>query len=250
MDTRQHNFGPGGLTRFSHVQAWIFDLDNTLYPRDADLFSQINVKISTYVARVLNIPVDEATLKQKHFYKTYGTTLRGLMVEHDIVVDDYLDYVHDIDHSWVKFDPVLKQAIEALPGKKYIYTNGSVPHALAVTDQLGITDQFSDVFDIVRADLIPKPDRIPYEKFLHETGIKPGEAAFFEDLARNLTVPFDMGMRTVLIVPSSKSVMQPQDSWETSGQDEEFVEYVTPSLPQFLQAILDTNQWNSADSSN
>lgn len=225
------------LSCFDAVESWIFDLDNTLYPRHTDLFSQMEVKMSDYVSRLLDISEEEATKLRKDYYKVHGTTLRGLMIEHDIHPDDFLEYVHDIDHSWVKPDPTLAQAIRALPGKRYIYTNGTNSHALKVAERLGITDYFDDIFDIVWAKLNPKPNRSPYEKLLAETGIDPNRAAMFEDLARNLKVPFEMGMQTVLIVPHhTREVFH--ESWEAKGKEAPHIDHVTDDLGQFLVKVL------------
>ena len=144
---------------FKGVEAWIFDLDNTLYPAHVDLFSQINKQIADYIARALNIGEEDAIAQRRDYYQKYGTTLRGLMMEHKIDPDDYLRYVHDIDYSNVLPDPALGKAIEALPGRKYIFTNGDRPHAERTAAALGISDHFEDIFDIVAADLMPKPNR-------------------------------------------------------------------------------------------
>lgn len=225
------------FARFSSIDTWIFDLDNTLYPRHTDLFKQMEEKMSHYVADLLDIDHQEATSLRESYYEEHGTTLRGLMIEHDIHPDDFLEYVHDIDHSWVKPDPALAQAIRSLPGKRFIYTNGTNSHALKVAERLGITDYFDDIFDIVWADLEPKPHRAPYEKLIEQTGIDPRRSAMFEDLARNLKVPFDMGMETVLIVPGHmRDVFH--ESWEAKGTEAPHVNHVTDDLGQFLSGVL------------
>ena len=142
----------GELRAFRPVEAWIFDLDNTLYPRHSNLFAQIDERIQSYVQKLLDISRDDAKVIQKTFYREHGTTLRGLMVEHDIDPDDFLEFVHDIDHSPVQPDPALGTAIARLPGRKFIFTNGSRPHAEKVAARLGITEHFEDIFDIVDDD--------------------------------------------------------------------------------------------------
>ena len=230
-------YGANSLTDFSETETWIFDLDNTLYPRHVDLFKQMNEKMSAYVSRLLDVSEEEAAKVREDYYKVHGTTLRGLMIEHNIQPDEFLEYVHDIDHSWVKPDPALAQAICSLPGKRFIFTNGTEEHAVKVAERLGITDLFDDIFDIVWADLDPKPNRPPYEKLLAQTGINPKRAAMFEDLARNLEVPFDMGMKTVLIVPEhTRDVFH--DSWEAKGSEAPHVDYVTDNLGRFLGDVL------------
>ena len=177
------------LGRFATVDNWVFDLDNTLYPRATNLFMQVDQRIRAYVGRLLDIGPDEAHRVQKDYYRRYGTTLRGLMEEHGIKPDDFLEYVHDIDHSVVMPDPRLARAIERLPGRKFILTNGSRAHAEKVAARLGIPDHFEEIFDIVSSELLPKPNRETYDRFLEVTGVDPRRAAMFEDLARNLEVP-------------------------------------------------------------
>ncbi|MEJ8476170.1 pyrimidine 5'-nucleotidase [Roseibium algae] len=229
------------LRVFQGVQAWVFDLDNTLYPAETDLFSQINEQISSYVARLLSIGKKEAQVQQKAYYRQYGTTLRGLMLEHKINPDDFLKHAHDIDYSTVKPNPALGTSISALPGKKYIFTNGDKPHAERTAAALGISDHFEDIFDIVAADLIPKPSRETYDMFLKQTGVSPVRAAMFEDLQRNLDVPRKLGMRTVLIVPSGTRDVFRED-WDLEGGDlkggqKSSVDFVTDDLTGFLKAV-------------
>jgi len=228
-------------TSFSSVTEWVFDLDNTLYPRHCDLFAQIDWKMTDYVADLLDMPKEEARTHQKRMYKQYGTTLRGLMVEHAIDPDDFLHKVHDIDYSPVDPNPRLGELIAALPGRKHIFTNGDVPHAKRTTDRLGITDQFDKVFDIVASDLVPKPAEAPYQKFLAEHGVDPKSAAMFEDMPRNLDVPSKFGMRTVLIVPAQGSEHSAED-WEHAVSDDAAIEFATDHLDDFLADVLDALQ--------
>ncbi|MEO1066326.1 MAG: pyrimidine 5'-nucleotidase [Pseudomonadota bacterium] len=227
------------LASFRDVDTWIFDLDNTLYPRSCDLFSQMHVRMTAYVQKALDLPHDEAFKVQKQYYRDYGTTLRGLMIVDGIDPLDYLDYVHDIDYSPVPHSPDLRAAIDALPGRKLIFTNGDVPHANRTTDRLGITDLFDHVFDVVAADLIPKPDRVTYEKFIATTGIDPARSSMFEDLPRNLVVPHDMGMVTVLISESQEGEALTMD-WEKAKHDADHVHHRTDNLTGFLQTVLRT----------
>lgn len=227
------------LTPFATVDAWIFDLDNTLYPRHVKLFSQVDARIRDYVQRLLRVDAEEAHRIQKDYYRRYGTTLRGLMEEHGILPDDFLEYVHDIDHSPVEPDPVLAAAIAALPGRKFIFTNGSRAHAEKVAARLGFTDHFEDIFDIVRSELLPKPARATYDRFVSATGITPARAAMFEDLSRNLEVPSALGMRTVLVVPSGGVREVLEEDWEMEGRDAPHVDYLTDNLGAFLGDVLE-----------
>ena len=229
----------GELRAFRPVEAWIFDLDNTLYPRHSNLFAQIDERIQSYVQKLLDVSRDDAKVIQKTFYREHGTSLRGLMVEHDIDPDDFLEFVHDIDHSPVQPDPALGAAIARLPGRKFIFTNGSRPHAEKVAARLGITDHFEDIFDIVDADLVPKPERETYERFINRFDVLPQNAAMFEDLARNLTVPKAIGMRTVLIVPSGASEVV-HETWEAEGHNgDTHVDFITDDLAGFVAAVAD-----------
>jgi putative hydrolase of the HAD superfamily len=238
--------GPGGahgarptydLASFAAIEAWVFDLDNTLYPRHTNLFVQVDQRIREFVGRLLSIGPEEAQRVQKDYYRRYGTTLRGLMEEHGITPDDFLAYVHDIDHSPVEADPVLAAAIMRLPGRKFIFTNGSRAHAEKVAERLGVTDHFEDIFDIVRSELLPKPNRATYDRFVAETGIAPTKAAMFEDLARNLAVPSALGMKTVLVVPSA-GVLEVVEDWEMEGRDASHIDYLTDDLGGFLGDVL------------
>ncbi|GAB4523352.1 MAG: pyrimidine 5'-nucleotidase [Roseibium sp.] len=225
------------LRLFKGVEAWVFDLDNTLYPHEADLFSQIDAKIAGYVQKLLDLSRDEAMAHQKELYHEHGTTLRGLMQRHKIDPDDYLRFVHDIDYTVLAPDPDLGAAIEALPGKKFIFTNGDRPHAERTAAALGISDHFEDIFDIVSADLVPKPNKETYDKFLQRTGISPARAAMFEDLAKNLKVPHALGMCTTLIVPAgTRDVFQ--ESWDLEDDPYPHVDFVTDDMTGFLKAVL------------
>jgi putative hydrolase of the HAD superfamily len=223
--------------RFAHVTDWVFDLDNTLYPHHSNLFSQIDVKMTAYIAELLQLPREEARKVQKQFYLEYGTTLSGLMQRHQIDPDDFLEKVHDIDYSWLDPNPALGELIKALPGRKFIFTNGNRGHAERTARQLGILDHFHDIFDIVAAGLLPKPARETYDKFIALHRVAGPNAVMFEDLARNLTVPKALGMTTVLIVPKN---FEPTFSeiWERDMDQSDVVDFVTDDLAAFLGALV------------
>ncbi|VVT30212.1 pyrimidine 5'-nucleotidase [Rhizobium sp. EC-SD404] len=220
---------------FTHIRDWVFDLDNTLYPRHTDLFSQIDARMTDFVAELLQLPSDEARVLQKQYYRDHGTTLKGLMTEHQIDPNAFLERVHDIDYSWVKPDPALGEAIKSLPGRKFIFTNGDTRHAQRTAKALGILDHFDDIFDIVAADLMPKPAAATYDKFMGLHRIEADRAVMFEDLPRNLTVPKAVGMKTVLIVPNNMEGPL-GDVWEHEGYDGDHIDYVTDDLAAFLKA--------------
>ncbi|KAA0972363.1 pyrimidine 5'-nucleotidase [Aureimonas fodinaquatilis] len=221
---------------FAGVRDWVFDLDNTLYPRHVDLFSQIDKRMTAFVSDLLQLPPQEAKSLQKEYYRSHGTTLRGLMDLHQIDPDAFLNFVHDIDYSWLDPDPALGESIASLPGRKFIFTNGDRGHAERTARQLGILDQFEDIFDIVAAGLVPKPAAETYDKFMGLHRIDVEHAVMFEDLARNLTVPKALGMKTVLIVPRNFEAAL-DDIWEHEGRDGEHIDFITDDLHGFLTSI-------------
>lgn len=210
---------------FSHINAWIFDLDNTLYPPHVNLFEKVDVRMKTYISNLLGLPLDEAFRVQKEYYHRYGTTLKGLMLEHEIDPHDFLSYVHDIDHSPLEPDPALGEALANLPGRKFILTNGSVTHAQNIIARLGIPQHFEDIYDIVAADFEPKPSRRPYEHFVARNGVDASKAIMFEDLPQNLEAPKALGMATVLVTPRGEA---------TSTKKAAHIDVVTDDLTAFL----------------
>lgn len=222
-----------GKRGFDHVETWVFDLDNTLYPHHLNLWQQVDARIRDFVSDWLKVPPEEAFRIQKDYYKRYGTTMRGMMTEHGVHADDYLAYVHAIDHSPLLPNPAMGDAIERLPGRKLILTNGSTAHAGKVLERLGIGHHFEAVFDIIAAELEPKPAPQTYRRFLDRHGVDPARAAMFEDLARNLTVPHQLGMTTVLVVPDGSQDVVRED-WELEGRDAAHVDHVTDDLTGFL----------------
>lgn len=222
--------------RFAHVDTWVFDLDNTLYPAGSEIWPKIDDRISRYLAELFGIDGISARALQKFYYQRYGTTLGGLMADHQISHEHFLDFVHDIDRSSLPPHPALVEAISALPGRKLILTNGSRDHALRTAERLGFTETFEAVFDIVAANLVPKPDPATYDRFFAQHGVNPRRAAMFEDIARNLLVPHERGMVTVLVVPrsSDKDFREP---WEMVGKSEPFVDFVTDDLATFVAAL-------------
>jgi putative hydrolase of the HAD superfamily len=221
---------------FGEVDTWVFDLDNTLYPHHVNLWQQVDVRIRDFIAQFLRIAPEDAFRIQKDYYHRYGTSMRGLMIEHGLEPDEFLSFVHAIDHSPLEPNPELAAAIAGLAGRKLILTNGTRAHAAAVLQRLGIHPHFEDVFDIVAAGLEPKPLPQTYDRFLALHGVDPRRAAMFEDLARNLCVPHALGMTTVLVVPNgSRETMR--EPWELDGQDAIHVDHITDDLAGFLRTL-------------
>jgi putative hydrolase of the HAD superfamily len=221
---------------FTHIDTWVFDLDNTLYPHHVNLWQQVDQRIGEFVSAFLKVTVEEARRIQKDYYLRYGTTMRGMMTEHGASADDYLAYVHQIDHSPLQANPAMGAAIARLPGRKLILTNGSTDHADKVLQRLGLAAQFDAVFDIVAAGVEPKPAPQTYVKFLRDHEVNPATSAMFEDLARNLVVPHQLGMTTVLVVPDGSTQVVRED-WELEGRDAAHVDHVTDDLTGFLQGL-------------
>ena len=218
---------------FSEVETWIFDLDNTLYPHEARVWPQVDERITLYVMNLFGLDGLSARALQKFFYHHHGTTLRALMEDYGVEPEEFLDFAHDIDHSAIELNTALGDAIEKLPGRKLILTNGSRRHAERVATKLGIYDHFEDVFDIAAADFVPKPDRRAYVSFLDRHKVDPRRAALFEDIAKNLVVPHDMGMTTCLVVPKTPDPFR--DAFEQEAVEAPHVDHVTSDLAGFLE---------------
>ncbi len=222
---------------FDHVETWVFDLDNTLYPHHLNLWQQVDDRIRAFIADYLKVEPDEAFRIQKDYYKRYGTTMRGLMTEHGLDPDIYLDFVHRIDHSPLEPNAALGDALAKLPGRKLILTNGTRQHAEAVMARLAIREHFEDVFDIVAAELEPKPSVTTYERFLARHAVEAPRAAMFEDLARNLAAPHALGMTTVLVVPPGDRMIV-REGWELEGREAAHVDHVTEDIAGFIAALV------------
>lgn len=216
-----------------HVEQWVFDLDNTLYPASASLFPQIDVRMRAFIAERLGLSLDEAFRLQKRYYKEFGTTLRGLMLVNGLEPDAFLDYVHDIDHTVLDLSPRLDAALAALPGRKLIFTNGTESHAEKVLARLGVGRHFEAIFDIAAAGYIPKPSPESYRLMLNRHGLAAARAAMVEDLHRNLAPAAAIGMTTVWVRQADHP-----DALLTLGDDGDLshVHHVTENLPEWLEA--------------
>lgn len=211
---------------------WVFDLDNTLYPADCDLFSQIDVKMGAFISAHCGIDRIDARKLQKQYYRDHGTTLAGLMANDGVHPEDFLAFVHDIDVTPVPPSPELRDALSQLPGRGYVYTNGSVRHAENVMERLGVSDMFEGIYDITAAEYRPKPDPEPYRDFVQRFAIDPGKAVMVEDIARNLEPAHDMGMGTVLI----------RTARYEETPDDHYIHHVADDLLSWLHAILGVSE--------
>lgn len=208
---------------------WIFDLDNTLYPAECDLFPQVRLRMGEFISRTFAITLEEARTLQRKYFLEYGTTLRGLMTVDGIDPTDYLTYVHDIDLGVIGPDEVLGAALRQLPGRKLIFTNASTDHAERVLDRLGIADQFEDIFDVAAASYIPKPHIGPYDALVEKFGVTPDRAAMVEDMPQNLEPAHALGMTTVLVETSH--------DWGVDGRTAPHIHHVVEDLPRWLTQL-------------
>ena len=219
---------------FRHIDTWIFDLDNTLYHADSNLFAQIELRMTDFIARLLDVHPGEAYALQHMYYRSYGSTLSGLVECNDVDPEEFLDYVHDIDLSGLLPNPQLRTAIARLPGRRYIFTNGCRKHANRVLNQIGLNGVWDDVWDIRTIGWVPKPQPEAYSRIVEVGGFDPRTAAMFEDMARNLTPAYDMGMTTVWLQNGSRWSLQGP---ETAHITHNHVHHEIDDLADFLQTI-------------
>jgi putative hydrolase of the HAD superfamily len=228
--------GSAAAAAFSHVDTWVFDLDNTLYPPDSALWPQIDERITAYLMDLYGLDGLASRALQKHFYHRHGTTLKALIDQGDADPEHFMDFVHDIDRSSISINTPLSDALGRLPGRKLILTNGSQKHAENTAKALGILQHFEAVFDIKAAGYIPKPEPVAYQMFFDKHGVDPTRAAMFEDLVKNLKAPFEVGMKTVLIVAKAGQG-DLRDDWEKRQEAPPFVEYITDDIAHFLERV-------------
>jgi len=214
---------------FRSVKYWLFDLDNTLYSGKTKVFEQIDKKMSKYISEKLKVTIEEAKKIQKNYFYKYNTTLNGLIKNHKINANEFLDYVHDIDIDFLGKDLELATEIKKLDGKKIIFTNGSRKHAINVTTKIGIDHLFDDIFDIKDSNFVPKPLVEPYKKLVKKHKIDPKLSVFVEDIARNLKPAYEMGMKTIWI--------KNNEPWAKKYSDDKFINYKTSNLAKFLKKI-------------
>ena len=217
------------MKELKKIKYWLFDLDNTLYSGDTKVFDQVDKKMSKFISEKLNVSIEEAKKIQKNYFHEYNTTLNGMIKNHEIDANEFLEFVHDVDLNFLKKDKLLEEEIMKLEGKKIIFTNGSRAHAENVTKRIGIDKLFDGVFDIVESDFIPKPSIEPYKKIIENYKIEPQYCIFFEDIARNLKPAHKLGMKTVWI--------KNNEPWAAKYSDSDFINYKTDNLAQFLKEI-------------
>ena len=181
------------------MQDLLIDLDNTVYPEDSNIFAQIDLKMKSFISKNLNVSLDEAFKIQKKYFVNNGTTLRGLMLYHNIQPEEFLNYVHEIDLTSIKKNEELGDELKKYNGKKIIFTNGSDKHAKKVLKKIGLDKTIDHIFDIIKADYIPKPDISTYQKVIKEYSLDPDKTIMIDDLPNNLKTAKKLGIKTVLI---------------------------------------------------
>ena len=212
-----------------NIKYWIFDLDNTLYNGQTKVFSEVDKKMSAYISKKLNINLIKAKELQKRYFYESGTTLAGLMKHDNIDPNEFLEFVHDIDISWLPKDKMLRNELIKIKEKKIIFTNGSHSHVKNVTEQLGISDLFDDVFAITDANFIPKPLKAPYKKLIEKFNIEPTKSILIEDIAHNLEQAKNLGMKTCWL--------ENDETFAKKDANKPYIDYKINSLPSFLQKI-------------
>ena len=217
------------MKELTNIKYWIFDLDNTLYSGDTKVFDQVDKKMSKFISDKLKVSIEEAKKIQKNYFHEYNTTLNGMIKNHEIDADEFLEFVHDVNLDFLKADKSLEEEISNLKGKKFIFTNGSKAHAANVTKRIGIEQLFDGVFDIVESNFIPKPSIEPYKKILEKYKIEPQYSIFIEDIARNLKPAHELGMKTVWI--------KNDEPWAAKFSDSNFINYKTDNLAKFLKDV-------------
>ncbi len=227
--TARHDPGAPPLS-LAHVEVWIFDLDNTLYPASCRLFDQVDRRIGAFIAERFGLEPEAARALQKQYFRAHGTTLRGLMSEHGVDPHEFLDYVHEIDRSAVPAAPALDAALGRLAGRKLVFTNGSADHAEKVMARLGVRHHFEAVFDVVAAGFLPKPDPASYRLLIERHGIAPEAAAMVDDIPRNLEPAAALGMTTVWLMAESE--------FGKLDETDAHIHHRTDDLTGFLEAVL------------
>lgn len=223
---------PGIAADFVHVESWIFDLDNTLYPARCRLFDQVDRRIGLFIEGFLGVDATEARTIQKRYFRDHGTTLTGLMAHHGVDPEAFLAFVHDIDISPVERSEALERSLRDLPGRKLVFTNGSSDHAERVMERLGVAHHFEGVFDIAAAGYIPKPRPEPYARLIERHGIEPVRAAIIDDIPDNLEPAAKLGMTTVWV--------RSPEEWAQPKVGDAHLHHVAEDLVSWLeQSVLE-----------
>ena len=217
------------MKELKNIKYWLFDLDNTLYSGNTKVFDQVDKKMTQYISEKLKINLVEAKKLQTEYFHKYNTSLNGLMIHHDIPPKEFLNFVHDIDLSFMEKDLVLRGEIEKLDLRKFVFTNGSSEHVSNITTHLGIDDLFENVFDIVDAEYSPKPAAKAFDLMVKKFDIDPKETIYIEDIAKNLSIGKERGATTVWLINN--------EYWGKKESDKDYIDYKIENLSLFLKEI-------------
>ncbi len=225
------------IDTFARIDTWVFDLDNTLYPPGCDLWPRIDARITLFMGQLFGLDGMSSRALQKYYYQRYGTTLRGLMEEYGVSAEEFLRFAHDIDRSSLVPNPLLAAAISSLPGRKLVFTNGSRDHAELTAAALGLGGLFDAIFDIAEAGFVPKPAAENYARFFDKHEVDPARSVMFEDLARNLVIPHERGMTTVLVAPKPGQADHREPFERMSELVPPHIDFVVTELEAFLVEV-------------
>ena len=213
------------------INTWVFDLDNTLYSADSGIFQQVHVLMGEFVSKHLNINIKEAKEIQRKYYKQHGTTLRGMMDNHGVDPDDFLSEVHKLDYSIIGPNIDLNEELKILEGRKIIYTNANLQHTVDVLEKLQLTNMFTDIFDIKKANYIPKPEISPYNQFIKNFNIDPESTIMFDDIAKNLVPAKNVGFTSVWIDAGYENFS------DDIASSKKYLDYETKNISNFLNQV-------------
>ena len=217
------------MKNLTNIKNILFDCDGVLYQDLEAVFGQVSKKMTEYISKKLNIDLIKAKELQTNYFHKYNTSLNGLMIHHDIPPREFLDYVHDIDLSFLEEDKTLKYELENIKLNKYVFTNGSKEHVKNITTHLGIDDQFNGVFDIVDAEYHPKPEAITFDLMVQKFKIDPNETLYIEDIAKNLSIGKERGTITAWLIND--------EYWGKKESEKDYIDYKIENLSLFLKEI-------------
>ena len=213
------------------INTWVFDLDNTLYSADSGIFQQVHVLMGEFVSKHLNIDIKEAKEIQRKYYKQHGTTLRGMMDNHGVDPDHFLSEVHKLDYSIIGPNINLNKELKILEGRKIIYTNANLQHTVDVLEKLQLSNMFTDIFDIKKANYIPKPEISPYNQFIKDFNIDPKSTIMFDDIAKNLVPAKNVGFTSVCINAGYENFS------DDVANSKHYLDYETKNISNFLNLV-------------
>ena len=217
------------MKNLANIKNILFDCDGVLYQDLEAVFGQVSKKMTEYISKKLNIDLIKAKELQTNYFHKYNTSLNGLMIHHDIPPREFLEYVHDIDLSFLEKDKTLRYELENMKLNKYVFTNGSKEHVKNITTHLGIDDQFDGVFDIVDAEYHPKPEAKAFDLMVQKFKINPNETLYIEDIAKNLSIGKERGTITAWLIND--------EYWGKKESEKDYIDYKIENLSLFLKEI-------------